>query len=179
VKKAFTLLEVVISIAIFSLMAIYMYQSINVVTISNNIYERRYNDDERTDKVRRLFYNDLFLQTDVYANATINRNGDFDILYLHTKNSIHAMTSPYVAYFVNDGALFRVESQARETMPPNYQAAERIKVDRLFDNVTLFRIYESRNSYLISYHYDNKLTSFQVSLPPRAGAPANNTNRGQ
>ncbi|MDR0761464.1 MAG: prepilin-type N-terminal cleavage/methylation domain-containing protein, partial [Campylobacteraceae bacterium] len=89
-KRAFTLLEVVISIAIFTLMAIYMYQSINVVTISNDFYERRYSDDERADKVRRLFYNDLFLQTNVYTNATIYQNGDFDIFYLHTKNSIHA-----------------------------------------------------------------------------------------
>ncbi|MDR1007556.1 MAG: prepilin-type N-terminal cleavage/methylation domain-containing protein [Campylobacteraceae bacterium] len=176
-KRAFTLLEVIISIAIFALMAIYMYQSINVVTISNGFYERKYSDDERTDKVRRLFYNDLFLQTNVYANATINRNGDFDIFYLHTKNSIHAMTSPYVTYFVNDGALFRVESQVRETVPLNYQAVERVKVDKLFDNVTLFRIYENRNSYLISYYYDDKLTSFQISLPPRVNTPMNNTNR--
>ncbi|MDR2635291.1 MAG: prepilin-type N-terminal cleavage/methylation domain-containing protein [Campylobacteraceae bacterium] len=176
-KRAFTLLEVIISIAIFALIAVYMYQSINVVTIGNSFYERKYTDDERTDKVRRLFYNDLFLQTDVYANAAINQNGDFDIFYLHTKNSIHAMTSPYVAYFVNDGALFRVESKAREIMPPNYQVAERIKVDKLFDNVTLFRIYENQNSYLISYYYDDKLTSFQISLPPKAGAQGNNTNR--
>ena len=156
-------------------MAIYMYQSINVATISNDFYERRYSDDERADKVRRLFYNDLILQTDIYANAVINQNGDFDIFYLHTKNSIHAMTSPYVAYFVNDGALFRVESQARETMLPNYQVLERLRVDKLFDNVTLFRIYENRNAYLINYYYDNKLTSFQVSLPPRAVTSSNRT----
>jgi hypothetical protein len=113
------------------------------------------------------------LQTNVYTNATIYQNGDFDIFYLHTKNSIHAMTSPYVAYFVNNDALFRVESKTRENMPPNYQVAERIKVDKLFDNVTLFRIYEKGNSYLISYQYDSKLTSFQISLPPKVRQNSN------
>jgi hypothetical protein len=154
-------------------MAIYMYQTINVVTTSNGFYERHYSYDERSNKVRKLFYNDLFLQTSVYPNATINQNGDFDIFYLHTKNSIHAMTSPYVAYFVQDGALFRVESKEQETMPPNYQAVERLKVDKLFDNVTLFRVYESKNAYLINYMEEDKLTSFQISLPPPAGRTGN------
>jgi hypothetical protein len=42
------------------------------------------------------------------------------------------------------------------------------------DNVTLFRINENKNSYLISYKSREKLTLFQISLP----LPVDNTQKG-
>jgi prepilin-type N-terminal cleavage/methylation domain-containing protein len=173
VKRAFTLIEVVISIAIFSIMAVYMYQAINTMQKSNDINSLRYEEDIKEQKILKLFYNDLFLKTDIYAFSNITNSDEFDIFYLHTRNSIHAMINPYVAYFVKDNSLFRIESKERESIPLTYDSVERVRVDKLMDNVTLFRINENKNSYLVSYKIKEKLTVFQISLPQ---TPANSNN---
>jgi prepilin-type N-terminal cleavage/methylation domain-containing protein len=175
VNRAFTLIEVVISIAIFSIIAVYMYQAIDTMQKSNEINSMRYNEDIKKQKTIRLFYNDLFLKTDLYAASNITSDGDFDIFRLNTKNSIHAMINPHVAYFVKDNSLYRIESRQTENIPLTYEGAERVKSDKLMDNVTLFNIHENRNSYIISYQTDGKLTLFQISLPQ---APAANNSKG-
>jgi prepilin-type N-terminal cleavage/methylation domain-containing protein len=176
VKRAFTLIEVVVSIAIFSIIAVYMYQAIDTMKKSNDINSMRYGEEIKEQKVIRLFYNDLFLKTDIYAASNITSGGDFDIFRLNTKNSIHAMINPYVAYFVKDNSLYRIESRQTENIPLTYESAQRVKSDKLMDNITLFRVYENRNSYIVSYQTDKKLTLFQISLPQ---ALANNSRGNQ
>jgi hypothetical protein len=142
-----------------------MYQAINTMKKSNDINSLRYEENTREQKTTRLFYNDLLLQTNIYATSNITNDGDFDIFRLRTRNSIHAMINPYVAYFVKDNSLYRVESKGLETIPLTYDGAERVRVDKLMENVTLFRVYENKNSYLISYRAREKLAVFQISLP--------------
>ncbi|MDR3346400.1 MAG: prepilin-type N-terminal cleavage/methylation domain-containing protein [Campylobacteraceae bacterium] len=170
-KRAFTLIEVIISIAIFALIALYMYQAINTVQKSNDINTKHYEADKNEQKIIKLFYNDLFAQVNVSAQANIIKGDDFDVFYLHSRNSLHAMYNPQITYFVKDNTLYRIESKEQETIPLTYDSVERVKVDRLVNNVSVFRIYESKNSYLINYKDDTKLTSFQISLPP-----SNSTN---
>lgn len=176
-RRAFTLIEVVISIAIFSVIAIYMYQAINTMQKSNEINFLHYENDQKERKIVKLFYNDLFLQIDPYAKSNITSGDEFDIFYLSTRNSIHAMINPYVAYFVKDNSLYRIESKEREMIPLTYDGVERVKVDKLMDNVTIFRVYENKNSYLISYESKNKLTSFQISLPQMPNTDASTGNQ--
>jgi prepilin-type N-terminal cleavage/methylation domain-containing protein len=178
VKKAFTLVEVVISIAIFSVIATYMYQAINTMQKSNDINSLHYEEDMREQKIVKLFYNDLFLQTDMYAASNITKSNKFDVFYLHTKNSIHAMINPYVAYFVKDNSLYRIESKEPENIPLTYDAIERVKVDKLTDNVTIFNIYENKNSYLIGYQSKEKFTLFQISLPQVSTISNSSVRRG-
>ncbi|MDR2342815.1 MAG: prepilin-type N-terminal cleavage/methylation domain-containing protein [Campylobacteraceae bacterium] len=176
-KRAFTLIEVVISIAIFSIIAIYMYQAIDTMRKSNDINSLRYNEDIKEQKTLKLFYNDLFLQTNLYATSNITNSDEFDIFRLHTKNSIHGMINPYVTYFIKDNSLFRIESREFEIIPLTYESVERVRVDKLMENITLFRIYENRNSYIISYKSNERLALFQISLP-QVGASNNTSSRG-
>jgi hypothetical protein len=143
---------------------------------SNDINSLRYEEDIKEQKITKLFYNDLFLQTDIYAASNITSSDEFDVFRLHTKNSIHAMINPYIAYFVKDNSLYRIESREPENIPLTYEGAERVKVDKIMENVTLFRIYANKNSYLISYQSKEKFTIFQVSLPQ---VPANSSRGNQ
>lgn len=164
-KNAFTLIEMVISIIIFSLICIYMYQAINTVSKSNDLYIKLYKVSEQTEKVKQLFYNDIFLQTDIYATSNITDKEDFSIIRFHTKNSIHSMINPYIAYFIKDETLYRIESHKHEEIPLTYANIEHVKVDKLLNDIKLFRVYEAENSYLISWQQDTKTTTFQISLP--------------
>jgi hypothetical protein len=155
-------------------MAVYLYQAINTMQKSNDINSLHYEEEIKEQKIVKLFYNDLFLQTNVYAVSNITSDDDFDIFRLHTRNSIHAMINPYVAYFVKDNSLYRIESREVENIPLTYEGAERVKVDKLMENITLFRIYANKNSYLISYQSEEKFTIFQISLP-QVSADSNNT----
>jgi prepilin-type N-terminal cleavage/methylation domain-containing protein len=166
VKRAFTLIEIVVSIAIFSIIAVYMYQAINTMQKSNELNSMHYSEDTKKQKIIRLFYNDIFSKTDIYAAANITNSDEFDIFRLRTKNSIHAMINPHVVYFVNDNSLYRIESRETENIPLSHDSAQRVKSDKLLDNVTLFRVNANRNSYIISYESSEKFTMFQISLPP-------------
>lgn len=172
-KRAFTLLEIVISIFIFSLIAIYLYQTIDAMQKSNEINSNRFDKDARAEKIVKLFYNDIFSQIDIYANANIVKESEFDIFYLHTKNSIHGMINPYVAYFVRNDSLFRIESKIPIKILLNQANVESVKIDKLMDNAAIFRIYENKNSYLINYKDENDFVSFQISLPQNADKTAN------
>jgi hypothetical protein len=154
-----------------------MYQAIDTMQKSNEINSKRYDRDTKEQKIIRLFYNDIFSKTDLYAASNITNGGDFDIFRLNTKNSIHAMINPQVAYFVKDNSLFRIESRQIENIPLTYESVQRVKSDRLLDNVTLFRIHENRNSYIVSYQSEDKLTLFQISLPQALAA--NNSKGNQ
>jgi hypothetical protein len=153
-----------------------MYQAINTVQKSNDINSLRYIEYAKEQKITKLFYNDFFLQTNIYAALNITNSGDFDILRLRTKNSLHAMINPHIAYFVKDNSLYRIESKRDETIPLTYENIERVKVDKLMENVTLFRIYANKNSYLISYRAKERFAAFQISLPQIPSAN-NQTNQ--
>jgi hypothetical protein len=153
-----------------------MYQAIDTMRKSNDINSLRYDEDTREQKTLKLFYNDLFSQTDLYAASNITNTDEFDIFRLRTKNSIHGMINPCVTYFVKDNSLFRIESKDFEAIPLTHESVERVRVDKLMENLTLFRIHENKNSYIISYKSNEKLALFQISLP--RVSTSNSSSRG-
>ncbi len=108
-RKAFTLIEMMIAIVIFSVMVIFLYRSYGSLERSNAKYEKIEKGMERFFKVKKTLFLDFSLA--VENNITIlNQDRNEDVVFVHTSNSLHNRFDPYVAYVVKEGVLYRIES---------------------------------------------------------------------
>lgn len=164
-KKAFTLIELIIAIAIFSIIIVYLYQAIYTTKKSILIYENMHQKTQTIDRVKNLFYNDIFNQTDPYANTSVITKDKFSTYYLRSNNSLFALSSPFIAYKVINSKLYRFESVAPFNLPLNEKNQNKIKLNVIATNVTHFTIYSYKNSRIIDIITDEQRTFFEVSLP--------------
>ncbi len=152
-RKAFTLIELMISIMILSIMMIFLYQSYASLNRSNKIYEKELAliKDEQIRK--KILYVDLLLKLPNSMNV-INQNKEEDVVFFQTSNSIHKMYNPYVAYIVKNSKLYRLESLKKFITYP-------LSVDNEFiadyiGEVDSFRLYKNKKnsfSYLLNIEF--------------------------
>ncbi len=106
-RRGFTLVELMISIFLLSIIAIFLYNTIGSLQKSNTVLSKSVNHFSIADKISDLLYDDIFLSSDI--NIT---DRDNTILQLQTKNSIYNIEMPYVSWFVarENDTLLRIES---------------------------------------------------------------------
>lgn len=152
-KKAFTLLELLISIVILSIMIIYLYNSYASLNLSNANLKNETKSIENIEQIKRVVYMDFLNAFGKKASAIKieNREKDEDFVSLQTTNSLHRKINPYVSYIVKEKKLYRLESSKPIT---NYD----ISIDNNFisdylGEVKTFQIYKSsdksNNLYLV------------------------------
>ncbi len=164
-KKAFTLVELIIAIAIFSLIVTYMYQAIYTTKKSVNVYENMYKKDKSAKVLKTLFYNDIFNQVSLDNKLKIQTEQDFSTVYLQTHNSLHNIPAPFVAYKVIRKNLFRFESAKEFKLPLNYENEEYIRVDKIQSDMERFLVYEEKKNVLIHFKSKGKNSTYEIDLP--------------
>jgi prepilin-type N-terminal cleavage/methylation domain-containing protein len=141
-KKAFTLIELMVSIVILSILMLFLYQSYAGLNKSNEVIGTKVNEFEHLVLVKKTVYLDFY--TSKYTKMKIlKQDQDEDVVYIQTKNSLHQMFAPYVAYVVKNEILYRLESLNEFRKYP-FEAQSNFLVDRL-GKVRIFRIYKSKN----------------------------------
>jgi len=149
-KKAFSLIELLISIAIFSFVYLVMSNIITELKTSENFIKHNYKEFDYKEKILKTLYMDLL-------NATyfkiVKRNNEFSTIYLRTTNSLYALSYPFVVWYVTGaGNLIRVESLNKRLLP-----LERIGYLYDFGKVKIFKIYQNKNKFFIFYKHNKPL----------------------
>ena len=111
-KKAFTLLELLISIVILSIMIVYLYKSYSTLNLSNLNLKKETKAIENMEVIKKVLYMD-FLNALGNKNSFIkieSRDKDEDFVRLQTNQSLHRRINPYVTYIVQEKKLYRLES---------------------------------------------------------------------
>lgn len=150
-KKAFTLIELIISISILSLMMLYLYQSYASLNQSNTILKKEVSEVLNTQELRKVLFLDFSLaKANSIQIENLSKREDF--VSLQTSNSLHQRFNPYVAYIVKENKLYRLESLNSFT---GYDLTQ----EQLFDvdsigEVNNFRIYKSTNLQHSTYLID-------------------------
>lgn len=108
-KSAFTLVEVLVSIAILAIIFTFLFNVSNSTKKSNHHYIAKSNKLLSESKIFNTFMLDLSQST---GNIAVIYGRKYDIVRIQTKNSVYGIISPYVTYFVSkkDLALIRTES---------------------------------------------------------------------
>lgn len=108
-RRAFTLIEMMVSITIFSLVVLLLYRSYASLERSNAKYHQKERYIEHLFRIKRMFYLDFSLVLDENLSVLPQQNGR-DVVLLQTSNSLHDRIDPYVAYVVKNETLYRIES---------------------------------------------------------------------
>ena len=144
-KKGFTLVEVIISIAILSIMIVYMYKSIGVLKISNNLYEKHYDKD----KINTMIHKTMFFDLGESLSASVLNSSKFDRLDLQSINSNFGIIYPYISYIVKDKALYRVESAKKIPKKITYESLNYLKYEIVLKNIEKFKVFKAKESFLV------------------------------
>ncbi len=184
-KKAFTLIELMISILLLALIVTFLYQSVAQLQSSNQQFLQKSETTELREGVLKLLYNDLINAQDIKWN---NEAGNLDTIVIHTSNSLHNMSQPHVRYHVyGDKVLRRVEFPEEKMDFIN----DRFRFNDMIEEVKLLRIYEHKGHYLFNLkakgiediHLDIIPPAFLSEKPkekiPSSGNDNNATKEGE
>jgi len=146
-RRAFTLVEVLISAALLSLVLLGLYRSLEIQRRSNQQLRDYLNRAMEKDKVAMVLYQDL-LQSD--GNLTLHK-GEFDRLCIeNTSHSLYALARPKVCWLVGkeDNTLIRVEGGSYH-LPLKME--EQVAIDRLIPKMELFDLYRKKGELLVVF----------------------------
>jgi len=140
-QKAFTLLEVLISITLLSLVLMALYKSSDIMRSSNLQLFNYLKKASTTLKGSTTLYKDL-----MYAdyNITINTEEKFHRLTIsNTTHSLYGLAQAKVVWLVykKDNTLLRLEG-GQYHIP--LKSEERVEIDVVAKNIELFKLYRSK-----------------------------------
>jgi len=139
-NKAFTLIEMVISITIMSLMVLLLYSGLDSVNKSSLLLSKKNKIEESKFSIKKLLFLDFIQAQDI--NIT-KQNKQFDIIKIKTKNSLYGISSPNVGYIVLNNNLIRIEG-IDYAMPIKDDFIYQVKADIILKDIQSFKLYRNK-----------------------------------
>ena len=141
-RRAFTLMELLISVVLIALIAMYLYASLGRTRASTQTLKTHTEVQKQRLKVYELLYRDL---VEAYSIA-VQESGSkrYHLLKLQTGNSLYDIAAPYVLYYVRSDTLqlIRLESAVPITLPiRDDNERNRLHADLIEANVTDLNFY--------------------------------------
>ncbi|OQX74335.1 MAG: hypothetical protein B6D59_02920 [Campylobacteraceae bacterium 4484_4] len=139
-KRAFTLIEVVISIFLLGITVMFLYGAIDNLQKTNTIFAKNVKQMQQKEEILSLLYNDLFL-----ADTLKLKGVDTSLIELNTTNSLYHIEHPNVAWLVSKekNTLLRIES----VLPFSTMTRENrgyYHVLRIASDCEVFKVYQSK-----------------------------------
>ena len=151
-RKAFTLIEMMIAISLFSVIMIFLYQSMATIDKSNRFYGDKLQTIETKEALIKTLFLDLSLSLSNSGEIN-NINKNEDILFLQTTHVLHTHVMPYVVYFIQNKHLYRVESASKLSYP--FESNINALIDD-FGEVQKFRLYKNSTHFLLHLRLNTK-----------------------
>jgi len=144
-RKGFTLLEVLISIALMGVILPALYQSVDILRESNAHLFEYVEKSKKIGKATETLYLDI-LSSD--GNLTIKKDDFTRLCIEETHNSLYGLPSAKVCWVVlkRGNVLLRVEGNGY-TLP--LRADDRVAVDTLMKGLDVFDVYHSKDKVLV------------------------------
>ena len=144
-RKAFTLLEVLISIALMGIIIVALFSSLDVLQDSNRHLLKYLKKAKQITKSTKILYMDI-LNSD--GNITIKTDEFSRLCIEQTKNSLYGLSIAKVCWVVlkEKNTLTRVEGN-------NYHlpllSEEKVEADRVIPNLEIFDVYHQKDKVLV------------------------------
>jgi len=147
-RRAFTLVELIISIFLLGIIVVFLYQATSSLQKSNEIFYQNEKKLEVGEDIVNMLYKDIF-----YSNKIEIKGKDSVLLNLKTKNSLFDITMPYVSWFVSkdENTLLRFES-IYPFSKMNNQNSYYYHISVVAKECEKFQIYQSKKKkYILIY----------------------------
>lgn len=157
-RKAFTLLEVLISVSIFAVIMVFIYKTLDDTKYSNKLFAQK----QEQAKSKNRLYN--ILLEDIAEAKTIKISQSKDLksnLNLVSFNSYHNAYFTNIAYLVSSNdKLVRIESKDEfkySNTSFDFYENNNAYIDILLDDIEVFEIIKkSEKQYIIAIKQKNK-----------------------
>lgn len=148
-KKAFTLIEVLVSIVLLVIISLFVSSTIQQTRSNNHIFAKELKNKQRVEILSSMIYMDLFEASKI----NIKNFKRYSVLSLKSKNSIYSISNPYIIWLVlkDKNSLIRFESAKKITLPIPKEDMNRIFADLTIikcDNFTITPSKDKKN-YLV------------------------------
>lgn len=144
-RKAFTLIEVLISIALLALMIVPLFSVIDMMRKSNDKLADALESSKQTSKATKVLFMDI-LSSD--GQLTIQKDEYTRLCIEDTKNSLYNLPTAKVCWLVlkKDNALARIEGSAYK-IPLKFE--DRVEVDSVMQDIEVFDVYQQKDKVLV------------------------------
>jgi len=146
-KKAFTLIEVLISIVLFTIVILFLYKTLDLTKDTNKFYSKHLDKVIEKNQIKKILIEDILESETITISTDNNENA---ILKLSkTTNIYHNKFNSYVTYLVTrENNLYRVESKT---------AFDEKKIgDSFFDDVYLDILLTKIEKFKVTTSSENK-----------------------
>lgn len=164
-KKSFTLIELLISIALTAIIMTFLFQSMHNVGKTNKFYKTKLDEYSQKNQLILLLYNDILLSNahgiNKYKSIKHSNIAQFTI---KSKHSIKGFSNPYISYvlYKKEKIFFRLESNSNPRLPLTEESIMKMDFNR-FDNVSMFSIYQNKKAFLVYFIHKKEKEFFQIS----------------
>ncbi len=144
-RKAFTLMEVLVSIALLGIILPALYQSVDMLRDSNQHLLEYLGKAKKVSKATQTLYLDI-LSSD--GNITIKKDEFTRLCMEQTKNSLYALPVAKVCWVVlkKDNTLVRIEGNAYN-LPLGSE--ERVEINPIMKDIEVFDVYHQKDKILV------------------------------
>jgi len=142
-RKAFTLIEMMISVVILSIIMLFLYQAYASLNRSNVFYGVKSDAIKDEQLKKQIVYMDFSL-AQLGTIQILNQDKQFDVVFLQSSHSLHKKYNPYVGYIAKNNKLYRIESLEKfEEYPLNLD--DQFVVDYMGE-IDSFRVYKTNKT---------------------------------
>ena len=151
-RKGFTLLEVLISIALMGIVIVALFSSVDMLQNSNENLLKYLKKSKKITKASKVLYTDL-MGSD--GNITIKKDEFSRVCIEETKNSLYALPVAKVCWAVlkKNKTLVRIEGNGYD-LPVGLE--ERVEVDLVMTGMEIFDIYHEKDKILLLMKQEGK-----------------------
>lgn len=144
-RKAFTLLEVLISIALLGIVIVALFSAVDMMRDSNEHLETHLQKAKDTTKATKVLYLDL-MGSD--GNITIEKDEFSRVCMENTRNTLYALPEAKVCWVVlkKNNTLARIEGNGYD-LPLNVDM--RVEVDPVMSDIEVFDLYHQEDKILV------------------------------
>ena len=153
-KKSFTLLEVIISIGIFSVLMIFLYKTLDQVSFSNNTFKEREKSLYKNNKIYKIMIEDTLESSKVEILEDKNKNS---VLKLISTNTFHNPSYKNITYLIDaSNTLVRVESKLEFLLgKTSSEFYKDVYIDKIQEEVIIFSIISIKKDIKIAIKQEN------------------------
>jgi len=158
-RAGFTIIEVLIAIALLGIILPALYQTVSLLRVSNNHLFNHLEKTRDSTKILETLYLDLASSD---GNITIKKDDYARVCIENTKNSLYGLSLAKVCWVVvkSNNTLTRVEGYGYE-LPLGYE--DKAEVDLVIKDMEIFDVYYKKDKVLVILQQKGeKAVSFMI-----------------
>ncbi|GGD43296.1 hypothetical protein GCM10012288_16990 [Malaciobacter pacificus] len=155
-KKAFTLLEVTISITLFMILVLFLYKALDQTKHTNDIFEKKKEVVKEANSINKILLEDI---AEIKSPIKIVFDDDKNsIVRFKSNNTYHNGFLNNITYLISSNSkLVRIESSDEFKMQNSLlDFYENAYIDILLEDIEFFEVKDTKNEVLFIIKQKNK-----------------------